>query len=110
LEPVANIHVDVQTQLSVGKIDVPLKAKMLVICKQNPTSKKWFLGEVVNYTTSEVTLIPYKCKKETYIRPTKVPAPVLATNRSNVIIGEIKLKKNRALRSKIVKKLEKFWK
>jgi hypothetical protein len=59
----------------------------------------------VNYTISEVILIPYKCKKGTYIRPTKVLAPVFATNRSNVIIGKIKLKKNRALRSKIVKKL-----
>jgi hypothetical protein len=110
LELVANIHVDVPIQLSIGKIDVSLNAEILVICKQNPTSKKWFLGEIVNYTTSKVILIPYKCKKETYIRPAKVPAPVFATNRSNIIIGEIKFKKNRALRSKIVKKLENFWK
>jgi hypothetical protein len=108
LELVANIHIDVPTQLSIGKIDISLNTEMLVICKQNSTSKKWFLDEIINYITSEIILIPYKCKKETYIRPAKVSAPVFATNRSNIIIGEIKFKKNIALRPKIVKKLENF--
>jgi hypothetical protein len=77
LETVTNIKVDISTQLSVRKVDIPLQVEMLVICKFLSNSKKWFVGKVLNYTSEEIILIPYILKKNTYSKPSKIPPLVL---------------------------------
>ena len=98
---------DVGEQMHLQNIFLPVAAETLVVVRHPQQVKAWILGEVLDFSDEDVSVIVFEEMDGNFIRPSDKYADLVIVGRLEVLLTDIKLTMQNKVRKSDLSKLNK---